>query len=135
MPGYVPDASAVVEYLLETPAGLAVGEMIAGAELAAPELLDPEVMSSLRRRVLGGRLPEERALRILDELADLPIERVAHRSLIHTAWQLHRNVSSYDALYVALARVRGFELLTADGRLARASGLGVSVRYVPFQSV
>ena len=132
MPGYVPDASAVVEYLLQTPAGLAVSELIAGAELAAPELLDPEVMSSLRRRVLSGRLAEGQALRILDELADLPIERVAHRSLIHTAWQLYRNVSAYDALYVALARVQGFALLTADGRLARASGLEASVRYVQF---
>lgn len=131
MPGYVPDASAVVEYLLQTPAGVAIGELIAGAELAAPELLDPEVMSSLRRRVLGGRLSEGRALRILDELAGLPIERVAHRSLIHTAWQLYRNVSAYDALYVALAHTRGFALLTADGRLARASGLGVSVQYIP----
>ena len=49
MPGYVPDASAIVEYLLQTPAGLTIGELIADAELAAPELLDPEVMSSLRR--------------------------------------------------------------------------------------
>ncbi len=134
MPGYVPDASAMVEYLLRTPAGLTVADLIDDAELAAPELLDPEMMSSLRRRVLGGMLAEGQALRILDELADLPIERVAHRSLIHTAWRLYRNVSAYDALYVALARIRGFVLLTADGRLARASGLGISIRYVQFSS-
>lgn len=131
MPGYVPDASAIVEYLLQTPAGLTIGELIADAELAAPELLDPEVMSSLRRFVLAGSLAEERALLILDQLADLPIERVAHRGLIHTAWRLYQNVSSYDALYVALAHIRGFTLLTADGRLARASGLGISARYIP----
>lgn len=131
MPGYVLDASAVVEYLLQTPAGLTVAELITDAELAAPELLDPEVMSSLRRRVLGGMLTEGRALRILDELADLPIERVAHRSLIRIAWRLYRNVSAYDALYVTLARILEFALLTTDGRLARASGLGISVRYVP----
>ena len=129
--GYIPDASAIVEYFLQTPAGLTVAELIADTELAAPELLDPEVMSSLRRRVLGGMLSEGQALRILDELADLPIERVAHRNLIRTAWGLYRNVSAYDALYVALARTRGFTLLTTDGRLARASGLGISVRYVP----
>lgn len=131
MSGYVPDTSAVVEYLLRTPTGSEVAELIAGAELAAPELLDVEVMSSLRRRVLSGMLAEEQALRIIDELADLPIERVAHGSLIHTAWQIYRNVSAYDAIYVALARVRGFTLLTADGRLARAFALGVSVQYVP----
>ena len=133
MPGYVPDASAIVEYLLRTPAGLIVADIIADSDLATSELLDPEVMSSLRRRVLAGVLPEGRALRMLDELADLPIERVAHRSLIHTAWRLYQNVSAYDALYVALSHIRGFALLTADGRLARASGLGISVRHIQVQ--
>ena len=76
MPGYVPDDSAMVERLLRTPAGLTMAELIADAELAAPELLDPEVIPSLRRRVLGGMLAEGQALRILDELADLPIVSV-----------------------------------------------------------
>ena len=49
---------------------------------------------------------------------------ISHRSLAALAWQHHRNVSAYEAFYVAAARARGLPLLTADGRLARASGRG-----------
>ena len=42
----------------------------------------------------------------------------------------YRNVTAMDAFYVAVARVRELPLLTADGRLARAPGLGVAVQYV-----
>ncbi len=36
-------------------------------------------------------------------------------------------MSAHDALYVAAARLRGAALVTADGPLARAPGLGVVV--------
>ena len=46
--------------------------------------------------------------------------------LLGEAWTMRENVSFYDALYVALAKLLGTPLLTFDGRLARAaSKLGV----------
>ena len=57
MSGYVVDASVAVEYLLRTPLGLSVADMIEGASLAAPELMDAEVLSVLWRAVLKGHLP------------------------------------------------------------------------------
>ena len=40
------------------------------------------------------------------------------------------NVSAYDAFYVTVAREHGIPLMTADGRLPRAPGLGVAVQHV-----
>ena len=130
MAGLVIDASAAVEYLLKTPAGLTVGDAIAGASLVAPEMMDAEVLSALRRLVALGQIEEGRAQMALDVLVRWPVRRISHRSLVPLAWQLHRNVSAYDALYVAVARTRGFPLITVDGRLARAPGLGIIVQTV-----
>ena len=104
--------------------------MIEGASLAAPELMDAEVLSVLRRAVLNGRLEEERARMVVDDLLHWPVDRISHRSLAPLAWRYHRNVSAYDAFYVAAALHQGLPLVTADGRLSRASGLDVVVQYV-----
>lgn len=130
MSRYVVDASVAVEYLLKTPLGLVVADIIDGAPLAAPDLMDAEVLSVLRRGVLNGHLQEGRAVMAVEDLEHWPVERIAHRSLGRLAWQYYRNISVYDAFYVAVASAHGIPLLTADGRLARASGLGVVVQSV-----
>lgn len=123
----VVDASAAVEYLLQTALGRRVGELLAPASCAAPELLDAEVLSVLRRLVRARRLDEARGAAALEDLRAWPLERVSHRPLLADAWMLRGSVSAYDALYVALARRHGAALVTADGPLARAPGLGVAV--------
>lgn len=130
MTRYVIDASVAVEYLLKTPLGLALAELVERASLIAPELLDAEVLSVLRRAALGGRLEEGRALAALDDLAVWPVDRLPNRTLARLAWRHLHNVSAYDALYVAAARAHDATLLTADGRLSRAPGLGVVVQHV-----
>jgi predicted nucleic acid-binding protein len=59
---YVVDASAAAEYLLRTSLGLKVANIIEGGVLLAPELLDVEVLSVLKRAVLRGQLTVQRAL-------------------------------------------------------------------------
>lgn len=127
---FVVDASVAVEYLLRTPLGLSLAETIEGARLAAPDLVDAEVMSGLRRAVHAGRLTDERAVMAIDALTHWPVRRIASRALASAAWQHHRNVTAYDAFYVAAASALGAPLLTADGRLARAPGLGITVQHV-----
>jgi len=130
MTGYVIDASVAVEYLLRTPLGITLADTIEGASLAAPELIDPEVMSVLRRAVLTGRLKDARAEMALGDLATWPIDRISHQAIALSAWQYYRNTSAYDAFYIATARTRGLPLLTADGRLARSTGLDITVHHV-----
>jgi predicted nucleic acid-binding protein len=127
---YVIDASAATEYLLRTPLGNKLADVIEGALLFAPELLDVEVLSVLRRAVLRRQIAEHRALLAIEDLIDWAIDRLPHKALVWAAWQHRNNVSAYDAFYVAAARLSGASLVTADGPLARAPSPGIVVENV-----
>ncbi len=126
----VVDASVAVKYLLRTPLGLTVADTKEDASLVAPELMDAEVLSVLRRAVLNGQLEETRAQMVVEDLIHWPVDRVSHQSLAPLAWQYRRNVSVHDAFYIAVAHTHGLPLMTTDERLSRAPGLGVVVQYV-----
>ncbi|MBM5828649.1 MAG: PIN domain-containing protein [Cyanobacteria bacterium M_surface_7_m2_040] len=120
----VVDASALIDALLiDGPARA----RLSSASLHAPELIDAEVLSVLRRLVLAGSLAEADGLRALDAASRLGLRRHPIRDLCKRAWQLRANLSAYDALYAALAERIAAPLLTADARLARAPGMGCSV--------
>lgn len=130
MSRYVIDASAATEYLLRTPLGLKLADVIEGAFLLAPELLDVEVLSVLRRAVLRGELTEQRASVAIEDLVDWSIDRISHLSLVRAAWRHRNNVTAYDAFYVAAAGLSGASLLTADGPLARAPSRGIVIENI-----
>ena len=130
MSRYVIDASAATEYLLRTPLGFKLAGVIEDAALLAPELLDVEVLSVLRRAVLRRQLAEQRALLAIEDLMDWSIDRIPHRPLVWEAWQHRNNVSAYDAFYVAAAGIANAALLTADGPLSRAPSLGIVVENI-----
>lgn len=127
---YVVDASAAAEYLLRTELGLQLGEIMDGASLMAPELLDVEVVSVFRRAVLHRHLEEARAAQALDDLVAWPLDRIAHGELVKEAWRHRYNLSAYDAFYVAAAQRFEVPLLTVDGPLSRAPGLGIVVHNI-----
>ncbi len=52
------DASALVELLLETPAGGGIARQVAGSRLIAPDIVNPEVLQSLRGLERAGKLFE-----------------------------------------------------------------------------
>jgi predicted nucleic acid-binding protein len=130
MTTYVVDASVAAEYLLRTQLGLKIADTLDGAQLISPELLDVEVLSVLRRAVLGKKLKEDRAELVLEDLIAWPIERLSNIKLIHQAWRFRHQVSAYDAFYVAVAQTYQAPLLTADGPLSRAPGLGIVVQNI-----
>jgi predicted nucleic acid-binding protein len=98
-----------------------------GQVLAAPELIDLEVSSVLRRLVLTGQLTARRAEQALTDLVALPVRRAPHLPLLARCWSLRESLSVYDASYAALAEHLGTVLLTADARLSRAPGLRCAV--------
>jgi len=120
----VVDASVLVNALLINGAARA---RLADANLQAPDLIDAEVLSVLRRLVLAGRLTEQHALSAITTSQQLGLRRHASRHLWPRAWELRSNLTAYDALYVALAERLGATLLTADARAARAPDLQCSV--------
>jgi predicted nucleic acid-binding protein len=123
----VVDASVLVDALLIDGAARA---RLAEANLQAPDLIDAELLSVLRRLVLTGRLPEQHALRALATSQHLGLRRHVSRHLWSRAWDLRANLTAYDALYVALAEQLGATLLTADARAARAPGLRCTVELI-----
>jgi predicted nucleic acid-binding protein len=125
----VVDASALVGYLAGGEHADVVRARLLGhvESLWAPHLIDAEVGHVLRRAVRVGELQATTARAALEDLADLPMRRAAHVGLLGRAWALRRNVSFYDALYVALAEVLDLPLVTLDGRLAGAPGVRAEI--------
>jgi predicted nucleic acid-binding protein len=119
----VVDASVVIELLLGTAAGRAVEHRLFDprASLHAPHVVDVEVAHVLRRYEAAGDLAPARAAEAVDDLRDLPISRHEHAMLLPRMWQLRRNLTAYDAAYVALAEALDATLLTRDRKLARAA--------------
>ncbi|MGN6257454.1 MAG: type II toxin-antitoxin system VapC family toxin [Solirubrobacterales bacterium] len=124
----VVDASVLAPALADDDAdGDRARERLHGEHLAAPELIDLEVVSTLRRAARAGRLDERRSAQALTDLTALPLRRVPHLPLLARVWELHNNLSAYDASYVALAEALDTVLVTADGRIKRASGIDCEV--------
>ena len=116
------DASAVVEWLLRTPAGQRIHQRVMShpKSLHAPQLLDVEVLHVLRRLVHRGAVLPDRAELAVQDLLDIRITRHPLFGFVPRIWQLRNNLSAYDAAYVALAEGLGATLLTRDARLASA---------------
>lgn len=116
------DASAVVELLLNTATGQAVAKRMADPAIGVhvPHLVDVEVVQALRRLASLGELTAVEAQTAIDDLRSLDLQRHAHEPLLGRVWALRRNLSAYDAVYVALAEVLDTTVVTCDGRLARA---------------
>jgi predicted nucleic acid-binding protein len=100
---------------------------LAGETIAAPELIDLEVVSVVRRAARAGRLDERRSAQALADLGALPLRRASHLPLLDRVWALRENLTVYDAAYVALAEALGTPLLTADSALVDAPGVGCPV--------
>ena len=123
----VVDASVVVDLLGRfRPEPIEALLFAADAALAAPALLDVEVLQALRRLDLQGAIPASQD-DLTDSLRALRIRRYPHGSLLEEIWSLRRNLTAYDATYIALARQLDATLVTRDERLARAPDLGIAV--------
>lgn len=123
------DASAAVDWLLQTPAGQRIENRIYSRNetLHTPHLLDLEVPQVLRRLVRQGVVPAKRADEAVRDLLDLRITRYPHLVLLPRIWRLRHNFSAYDAAYLVLAEKLGAPLITRDGRLASASGHAAAI--------
>jgi predicted nucleic acid-binding protein len=123
------DASAAVDWLLQTAAGLRIEQRIyaRNVTLHTVHLLDLEFAQVLRRLVRDGTLSARRAGEAIEDLRALRISRYAPVLLIDRIWRLRHNLSAYDAAYVALAEELKAPLITRDQRLAAAPGHAAAV--------
>ena len=126
------DASALVTVLLDSGnAGDWLARRLAAADLAAPALLPFECSNVIRRHEVGGLISSDQAAQAHNDLVDLPIDLFPYEPLAQRVWQLRRNLTSYDAAYVALAEILDAPLITVDRRLAGAAGIACRVELAP----
>ena len=120
----VVDASALLEFLLQTPLGTRVETRLFRDqdEFHSPHLVDVEVTQGLRRLVRMGEVSRDRAAEALTDLAELDLHRHAHLDFLARAWKLRDNITTYDAMYVALAETLDAPIVTCDQPLSKAPG-------------
>jgi predicted nucleic acid-binding protein len=93
-----------------------------GDALFAPAHVDAEVLSALRGIAMVSKSVGRAAPRAVSHLSGFPLRRMPLSPLLERMWQLRRNVTAYDAAYVALAEQLNCTLVTCDAKLAGASG-------------
>ncbi len=120
----VVDASVLANAICDDAADgrRARAELRSAGDLAAPDLVDVETVAVLRKRWLAGTITDERFKTATGDLARIDIDRYPTVPLMRRAYELRSNATAYDASYVALAEALNCDLLTADERLASATG-------------
>ena len=128
----VVDASALLEFLLQTPLGRRVeARLFRGEEeWHSPHLTDVEVTQGLRRLVRIGEVSADRAAQAIADLADLELHRHPHVDFLPRLWKLRDNVTAYDGIYIALAEALDAPVVTCDAPLANAPGHRASIEVI-----
>ena len=124
-------ASAVADDGLD---GRLARQRLSGEHLYAPELIDLEVVSVIRKALAAGGLTEKRALEAFTDFLAIPIERAGHTATLARVYELRSNLTPYDAAYVALAELIDAPLVTGDAALARAPGVRSVIEILPTRS-
>jgi predicted nucleic acid-binding protein len=106
-------------------------ELLGDPDLVAPALLWSEVRSALHEARWRGDIEADDAGEALARLESCPVRSTVDPRLGRTAWEIADELGwakTYDAEYVALARLLGCRVVTLDGRLLRgAARLGLTV--------
>ncbi len=110
------DASAMVEALIGRDVDAELLDSLTG-EIAAPHLIDVEVVSVLRGLTLGGKLTDAVADEARRDHFAFTIHRHEAHPLTDRAWSLRHQFTSYDACYLALAEALDAPLYTCDAKL------------------
>ena len=118
----------LVEQALDLLRGRAVGEIT----LTAPDLFWAEFASVLRKAVKFRGWPSTSAAVALARMRSEGLSTVPSEGLIEDALAIALDIgrSVYDCLYIALARLRGCEFITADEKLAKAVAPRLPVRWL-----
>lgn len=126
----VVDASVLVDALVSAgrPGELARAELRGRTVLKVPAIFAAEATSALRGLVRGGSLSTLCAAMAVEQIRTVRTIQYPFEPFAYRVWELRHNLTVHDAWHVALAEWLGVEFVTADERLAGASGLRCSVR-------
>lgn len=114
------DASTAVDLCL-APDGFGT---LSEEDLIAPPLILSETLSALHEMRWRGDIPEEMARLGLNRHRKMPIRISEPDELRNEAWRIADEfgwAKTYDAEYVAFAKLSGCRLVTTDARLRRGA--------------
>lgn len=120
-PRLVVDASIVVQACLAADAFAPLERH----ELVGPPLVLSEALSVLHESAWRGDISPALAAVARDRLRDAPVKILSPDGLAAEAWQIADALGwakTYDAEYIALARLLACPFVTIDARLARGAG-------------
>jgi predicted nucleic acid-binding protein len=113
----VVDASSLVDWLLKVePQVRALDDLLTTASLIAPPHIHLEAAHSLKN--LGRFFPKPVIEEAFESLTVLKVATLGYSEFAHLAWQHRRNLSFYDAGYLATAMITSSPLVTSDRKLA-----------------
>jgi predicted nucleic acid-binding protein len=117
------DSSVLVAALIDTgPDGDWAEKVLASGSLVGPELVRTEATNVLRRLEQSRDLPGPEANAAFEDLMLLDLELLPFEPFAERVWELRRNITSYDAWYVAIAEAYDLPLATLDEKLCKAAG-------------
>ena len=126
------DASAVIAALIDDgPDGRWCEDRLAEDDLAAPHLMPFEAANIVRRAEARGAIDRSTALQALVDLRRLDVHLISFEPVADRVATLRRNLTAYDASYVATAELVGGRLVTLDSKLAGAPGIHCPVVVAP----
>ena len=115
------DASAMVDLLVGSPHGIAVGARLRGHDLHVPAHFDAEVFSALGHLGRAGDLTARQVKARIERLETAPMHRHLLAPLLSGSWRRRHNLRLVDALYVELAHQLESSIITTDAGLAAVS--------------
>lgn len=117
------DASVLVAAVADsTGPGKWAESVLAEGDLVAPHLVLVEASNILRRLERAKILSSAEAAAAHADLMRIDLVLLPFEPFAARVWELRRNITAYDAWYVAAAEAFQFPLATLDRRLSRATG-------------
>jgi predicted nucleic acid-binding protein len=95
--------------------------VLAAGSLHAPELALAEATNIFRRLERAKIIATPEANAAQDDLMRLDIDLFPFEPFAERIWELRHNVTSYDAWYIALAKVLTVSLATLDVPLSKSN--------------
>ena len=123
---FVLDASAAIEAVADDeggPVGAAVLERLRRDRAVVPAIWGTEVANAISNGWRAGRLSEEAARGIIDDLTAAPVDTAPPGELRWSVVEAAKvtGLTAYDAAYLVLAVETGLELATCDQQLRTAA--------------
>ena len=121
------DTSALIRFYIPDgpiPTGLeeAMSSCLTGnTVLLVPELALVEAAQVLYKKEVAGYINQNEADEILEAILELPLEIIGHYDLLTDAYEISRfnGITLYDAMFMALAKKKNAELISADDELMK----------------